>query len=1012
MKKSLLTMAMISFMATCAGATSFTSGLYTYTATSDSTVEVTSAASKDADGNTVTAHEVPATVQDADGKTYSVTTIGEGAFKYSKAVSIVLPESIDSIKSQAFSSASSLVSLTLPSNLKFIGYYSLSSTALTSIEIPASVETIDDGAFFTCNNLSSIKFNNGLKKIGKSVFYKCPVTTVTLPESLEELGKNAFMQCTKLASIKLPSTLVSLGSGVFYKCTSLTSIDIPESVTSIGDECFLYCDALSKVSLPASVATLGTSVFAATGIEEFTLASGNNNFTLVDGVLYSADKRLLYACPMKGKSTVTVDSKCVGINGGAFWGSEIKKVVLPDGFLAIDDYAFCMSSLAEINLPSSMTFIGEQGFASTKLSSIVLPENMTEVADGVLAGCTELTSVTIPSAVKTIYNHAFHNDTKLTSVTCLGTTAPEFDDVFDTYDSPFYNVSTSTPLYVPKGSAASYKSAGWGSYLTITEQENSVVGYVGATPADGTAFSTYLYMTVEVEFDADVTIVNSKPEVFIRKGSEESGAIKAPYDGWHATATSNNKVVRIWGDDGDGSVDYFKPEADTEYYLIIPAGIVKNEAGDLNERIVIKWNGPTTPKVVSLVSATPADGTVLDKYGNMTVELKFGADVTIANASPAVSLLKGDKTMGDKITPASGWHVTAASDNASVRVWGDDGDGGVDYFKTEEGAEYYLTIPAGIVKDANGYANEEITLKWNGPEAKKALTVVSTSPADGSTFDKTWADMAFNITFNDDITILDYGPDAVLREGDATTGTKVEPDLYWKAVKEDSKTLRIWGSDYDYAVQTFQPKEGVKYYMTIPAGIVQNESGSKNEQIVIMVNGPEAAKAGLTVVGTTPADGSSIDPGYQDMKLYVTFSEDITVVKTAPAVVMRKNDATTGSIVEPMGYWRAQRSGTTKLYIWGDDGDGYTDTYNVEDGVMYYVTIPAGVVKNSAGTLNDEIVFEFCGASTSGINGISAENGAVEVARYDINGRRVGENHKGMTVVRFSDGTVSKLFVK
>jgi WD40 repeat protein len=509
-----------------------------------------------------------------------------------------------------------------------------------------------------------------------------------------------------------------------------------------------------------------------------------------------------------------------------------------------------------------------------------------------------------------------------------------------------------------------------------------------------------------------VTVVNATPDVTIRKNDKTSGKTISPYDGLHTTAASDNTTVRVWGDDGDGSPDYFTTEAGAVYYITIPAGIVKNAAGTLNDEIVITWNGPAAPKNVALVSATPADGTVLGTNADMTVELKFDAAVTIANAKPSVELLKDDKTMGDKISPANGWHATAASDNTTIRVWGDDGDGAVDYFKTEEGAEYYLVIPAGIVKDASGNANAEITLKWNGPAAKKALTVVSTTPADGSTYAATWVDMAFNITFNDDITILDYGPDAVLREGDATTGTKVEPDLYWKAVKEDSKTLRIWGSDYDYAVQTFQPKEGVKYYMTIPAGIVQNESGSKNEQIVIMVNGPEAAKAGLTVVGTTPADGSSIDSGYQDMKLYVTFSEDITVVKTAPAVVMRKNDATTGSIVEPMGYWRAQRSGTTKLYIWGDDGDGYTDTYNVEDGVMYYVTIPAGVVKNSAGTLNDEIVFEFCGASTSGINGISAENGAVEVARYDINGRRVGENHKGMTVVRFSDGTVSKLFVK
>lgn len=91
-------------------------------------------------------------------------------------------------------------------------------------------------------------------------------------------------------------------------------------------------------------------------------------------------------------------------------------------------------------------------------------------------------------------------------------------------------------------------------------------------------------------------------------------------------------------------------------------------------------------------------------------------------------------------------------------------------------------------------------------------------------------------------TIIDYGPDAVLTEIKGDTEKKITPDDSWKAVKgDDANTLRIWAADYDGFIQTFKVQEGYTYRMEIPAGIVQNADGSKNEKIVIEVSGPEAS---------------------------------------------------------------------------------------------------------------------------------------------------------------------------
>lgn len=719
MKKALLFLGAFLAMAYTAGAESFKLGQFQYTTTGENTVELTKADNKDAGGTVYTKAEIPATVN-YNNVDYTVTSIGEDAFKWTGYVQVTLPGTVVTIGRSAFNGADKLVDITIPEGVKTIGDYSFSSTAISSITIPSSVEEIGSSAFFTCKSLTSIKFNEGLKKIGMSAFYKVPVTKIELPESVTELGAKAFYFCNKMTSVKLPSSLKVLGTGTFLDCSALTSVTIPEGVTEIGQECFLRA-GISEITIPASVTAIGTSAFAKTPIETIRLASGNSAFTLVDGVLYDSARKLLYAVPMKGKTNVKVDDKCIGINGGAFWGSEVTDVTLPEGMLAIDDYAFCQSSLANINFPAKMTYIGEQGFADTQLTEITLPANMPYVLDGAFAGCENLTSVTIPSGVKLIYNHAFHNDKKITSIKCLGSVAPEIDDVYETYDSPFFGISETTPLYIPKGSTDSYKAAGWDSYFVLTEEENSSFTYEKATPADGTVLGKYADMKVELTFGSDVSIVNYNPEVFLRKGSELSGAIIESDYQWRVSS-AGSKSVRVWSDDGDGYTQSFSPEQDTEYYLIIPAGIVKSANGDLNERIVIKWVGPAAPKPFIPVSVTPENGSTL----------------------------------------------------------------------------------------SSGYF-----------------------------------DMKFLITFDEDITIIDFGPNAHLRESDPATGKEIQPDISWKATKEDEKTLNLWAADYDYCVQSFMVNDNLTYYMTIPAGIVRNAAGDKNEEIVIELKGKTSGIEGI-----------------------------------------------------------------------------------------------------------------------------------------------------------------------
>lgn len=151
---------------------------FTYKQIGTNKVEVSKVDKAYASGTPVTDYVVPATVENG-GVTYTVTAIGEAAFKWKDASSITLPETLDTIRANAFNTFE-VPELKLPSKVRYIGDYAFSGCKkLTSFVVPESVEEIGNGAFFTCSNLTSIQLPSKLKKIGKSVFYNCGLTSIT-----------------------------------------------------------------------------------------------------------------------------------------------------------------------------------------------------------------------------------------------------------------------------------------------------------------------------------------------------------------------------------------------------------------------------------------------------------------------------------------------------------------------------------------------------------------------------------------------------------------------------------------------------------------------------------------------------------------------------------------------------------------------------------------------------------------------------------------------------------------
>ena len=400
------------------------------------------------------------------GVTYSVTSIGDGAFAWCESLaSIQIPNSVTSIGGSAFNWCDSL----------------------TSIEIPNSVTSIGDGAFERCESLTSIEIPNSVTSIGDGAFAYCyDLTSIQIPNSVTSIGNYAFAYCYDLTSIQIHNSVTSIGYGAFSGCDDLTSIVvdagnskydsrndcnaiietasntlvagckntiIPNSVTSIGDWAFEYCISLTSIEIPNSVASIGNYAFSE--CSSLTSIEIPNSVTSIGNYAFSECSSL---------TSIQIPNSVTSIGGKAFYGCySLTSIQIPNSVTSIEDstFKYC-SSLTSIEIPNSVTSIGDQAFYHcTSLTGIEIPNSVTRIRNNAFSGCSSLTGIQIPNSVTSIGNWAFEDCESLTKITCWATTPPAiYSNTFSNYDAD---------LYVPAGCISAYKSANYWKNFNIKE---------------------------------------------------------------------------------------------------------------------------------------------------------------------------------------------------------------------------------------------------------------------------------------------------------------------------------------------------------------------------------------------------------------------------------------------------------------------------------------------------------------------------------------------------------------
>ena len=326
------------------------------------------------------------------------------------------------------------VVLNIPSVIE--GYSVIGITDLTyamdyaeELVIPDSV-TMLSGSIFEWNyDLKKLTIGKGISNIYNDMFIGA-----TRLEQVIVSGENPYY-CS-IDGVVYDKEMKNL---VVFPRAKEGAYTVPDTVTNI--DCLINNFAYYKLQLD--------------------LGNSQTGYAVEDGVIYNADKTVIYACDKTKTGKYVMPDTVTTINDMAFhecsfsevvvsenvseivyaafsYSMELEKVVLPENLKAIGWAAFSeCENLAEADLPSGLEILESQAFSNTSVTSVTIPGTVEEVAyhayyqskvieltleegieyigNGVFAG-TQLKNVVIPNSVTHLGAYVFE-DTPLESVT-------------------------------------------------------------------------------------------------------------------------------------------------------------------------------------------------------------------------------------------------------------------------------------------------------------------------------------------------------------------------------------------------------------------------------------------------------------------------------------------------------------------------------------------------------------------------------------------------------------------
>ena len=372
----------------------------------------------------------------------SVTSIRNYAFEGCTGLTnITIPDSVTNIGGNAFYCCYYLKVTKAPFDIVKSGVFTssqrskLKNVSIDSIDQWCSYDFTNDSYF---DNVENLYMNGDL------------LTTVTISDDYSKITADTFknIKCIEKFEIDENSSLYKLGTNGELCLKDGTVLAFPYLRKTLRIENgfdfdkLQYMTNLESVSIAADVEEIPDGAFKnCVALKEITVDEGNENYCVVDNVLYSKTMRRLYVYPAcKTGTEFTVPSKVVRFSPYAFANTKyLEKFTIPDTVTMADEHLFYNSTgLKEITLNSKIRSIGDYAFANcsvlekinynanqiTSLSSTVFNisgkngqgitvtfgDNITTVPSNIFYGNNaKVTDIYIGSNATSIGSYAFYN---------------------------------------------------------------------------------------------------------------------------------------------------------------------------------------------------------------------------------------------------------------------------------------------------------------------------------------------------------------------------------------------------------------------------------------------------------------------------------------------------------------------------------------------------------------------------------------------------------------------------
>lgn len=375
------------------------------------------------------------------------------------------------IGAEAFTENEALIEVTIPAGVKNVSGLSYATerptpeifkkcTKLTTIYVVEDnpIYTTEDGVLYNKDMTCLMRFPAGktgdftipssVTEIGPQAFDQSLLNHVTVPSNVKNLENMPFVNCVNLEAIQIndDNTEYFSDDGVLYDKNKTKLIQYPggrageyeilSGVTEIYEYAFYSCSRLTKIIMPSSVSKGGSfQNINCESLAEIQIDQNNPNFTSVDGVVYSKDRRKLLRYPTGKVGTYTIPDYVNEVGSFAFYNCiGLTEITIPSGINKVDiggspDESLFMgcSGLTAINVKDgNLLYSSEDGvlynkgktalitYPAKKIGAYSFLPSVTEIKQFAFSGCSNLIEITIPSSVKNIRDYAFSDCTNLT----------------------------------------------------------------------------------------------------------------------------------------------------------------------------------------------------------------------------------------------------------------------------------------------------------------------------------------------------------------------------------------------------------------------------------------------------------------------------------------------------------------------------------------------------------------------------------------------------------------------